>query len=155
MRRRALLTEDKNKYLDKYLTFIPLEDGTFTWNSPSSEEHELYNDIEFSLDGGITWNALEHDTSTPTVEVGNEIMFKGKHARLHIKMPNRQLHGTKHKLVLHIVLTNFVQHLQLRLQLFASFYLIPKHNTQRYNHKYEKYMWQHIQDLYVKSNIYC
>ena len=77
MRRRALLTEDRNKYLDKYLTFIPLEDGTFTWNSPSSEEHELYNDIEFSLDGGITWNALEHDTSTPTVEAGNEIMFKG------------------------------------------------------------------------------
>lgn len=50
-----------------YLTFKALENGTFTFT----------NDLEYSLDSGVTWATLSKNTVTPTVNANDEIMFKG------------------------------------------------------------------------------
>ena len=77
----------------------------------------------------VQWQKTVSHSHTVNIDIiitfFTEIMLKGKLTSLHIKMPDRQFHGTKHELVLYIVLTNFVQHLQLRLQLLTSPNLIP------------------------------
>jgi len=59
-----------NPYIDyskDYLTFVALEDGTFTFSR---------NDLQYSLDNGATWATLTANTATPTVTSGNKIMWK-------------------------------------------------------------------------------
>ena len=53
---------------ETYLTFIALEDTTFTFST---------NTINYSLDNGNTWTELAANTESPTVTLGNEIMWKG------------------------------------------------------------------------------
>ncbi len=55
-------------YSTHYLTFVALEDGTFTLNT---------NAVSYSLDNGVTWTELTANTASPTVTVGNKIMWKG------------------------------------------------------------------------------
>ena len=59
--------EDKNA--KKYLTFKALEDGTFTFTPTSS------NTLSYSLDNGETWTEL--NSTTPTIEGGSKVLFKG------------------------------------------------------------------------------
>ena len=54
-------------YSRDYLTFVAEEDGTFKFTG---------NSINYSLDNGETWTTLESDIDSPTVQVGNKIMFK-------------------------------------------------------------------------------
>ena len=56
-----------NPYEKKYLTFEALEDGTFTFTE---------NDLQYSLDDGVTWQTLTAGTSTPTISAGNKILWK-------------------------------------------------------------------------------
>ena len=68
--------EDKNEvhynpiidYSSEYLTFVALENGTFTFSR---------NAVSYSLDNGETWVELAANTATPTVTDGNKIMWKG------------------------------------------------------------------------------
>ena len=54
-------------YSSKYLTFIALESGTFSFSG---------NAINYSLDNGETWTALASEANTPTVAAGNKILWK-------------------------------------------------------------------------------
>ncbi len=55
-------------YAEEYLTFVALEDGTFTFST---------NAVSYSLDNGETWTELAAATASPTVTVGKKIMWKG------------------------------------------------------------------------------
>ena len=52
-----------------YLKFTAIEDGTFQY--PKA--------LEYSLDNGSTWVSLAANTATPTVGVGEKIMWKGSY----------------------------------------------------------------------------
>ena len=53
-------------YSRDYLTFEALESGTFAFT----------NSINYSIDDGETWTSLSANTNTPTINVGDKIMFK-------------------------------------------------------------------------------
>ena len=60
-----------NPYIDysnEYLTFVALEDSTFTLSR---------NAVSYSLDNGETWVELAANTASPTVTAGKKIMWKG------------------------------------------------------------------------------
>ena len=54
-------------YSQDYLTFVALEDGTFTFSG---------NAMQYSIDDGATWQTLASNTASPTVAAGNKIMWK-------------------------------------------------------------------------------
>lgn len=54
-------------YTINYLTFEPLEDGTFSFTT---------NNIDYSLDEGKTWTTLIAGTNTPIINSGNKILWK-------------------------------------------------------------------------------
>ena len=56
-----------SKYSREYLTFEALEDTTFTFTR---------NNLQYSVDGGETWETLAANTETPTITAGNKIMWK-------------------------------------------------------------------------------
>ena len=59
---------------EQYLTFIPLEDCTFSiQNNFDNSETILY-----SLDEGLNWNILKFSTSTPIITSGKKILWKGR-----------------------------------------------------------------------------
>ena len=64
---------DPIDYATKYLTFVALENGTFTLNSDGDGDS-----IDYSLDGGETWTNLTSKTASPIVTAGNRIMWKGQ-----------------------------------------------------------------------------
>ena len=59
----------KENYRGKYLTFIPLESGTFSFS---------LNDLQYSLDNGDTWQTLTAGQSTPVIPSYTKIMWKGE-----------------------------------------------------------------------------
>lgn len=54
-------------YENQYLTFVAEESGTFRFSES----------ISYSLDSGSTWNGLAKNTNSPSVAVGQKIMWKG------------------------------------------------------------------------------
>ena len=54
-------------YEEQYLTFEALEDGTFSFSR---------NDLQYSLDDGVTWQTLTAESSTTTISAGNKILWK-------------------------------------------------------------------------------
>ena len=62
-----VISSGDKPYEEQYLTFETLEDGTFTFTE---------NDLQYSLDNGVTWQTLTAGTSTPTISVGNKILWK-------------------------------------------------------------------------------
>ena len=50
-----------------YLTFVAKEDGTFKFSG---------NAIDYSIDSGSTWTALNSNTDTPTIHSGETIMWR-------------------------------------------------------------------------------
>lgn len=59
--------EDTHDYSKDYLTFTALEDGTFQFSQ---------NALQYSVDGGETWETLTADTATPTITAGSKILWK-------------------------------------------------------------------------------
>lgn len=55
-------------YSQDYFTFRALEDGTFQFSQTG---------LSYSLDDGTTWTSLAAATSTPTVQSGTTILWKG------------------------------------------------------------------------------
>lgn len=56
----------------QYLTFIPVEDAIFTWAKRATSGH-----LEYSLNGGQTWVTIANGESTPTITVGNKVIWRG------------------------------------------------------------------------------
>ena len=54
-------------YTNNYLTFIAIEDGTFSFSQDG---------LSYSLDGGVTWTTLAAKTNTPTLMAGESIIWK-------------------------------------------------------------------------------
>lgn len=63
-------------YSGQYLTFVALENGTFNF-SPIGTRFSG-NSLSYSLDSGSTWNTLPVCADTPTISIGNKIMWKGE-----------------------------------------------------------------------------
>ena len=62
-------------YKSQYLTFVPTVDSlTFTWNAASGVASS--NTVSYSLDSGNTWATLSSGETTPSVAVGQKIMWK-------------------------------------------------------------------------------
>ena len=59
-------------YSKDYLTFVALENTTFTF-TPAND-----NVISYSIDNGHTWTDLAADTNTPTVTRGKKVLWRGK-----------------------------------------------------------------------------
>lgn len=57
-------------YEEQYLTFIPLEDGQFSFRNISGAS------VSYSLDYGTTWVTLPNNTNTPTIEAGHKVFWK-------------------------------------------------------------------------------
>ena len=53
-------------YSLRYLTFVATDSGAFGFT----------NNINYSLDEGVTWTTLARNTPTPTILAGDKIMFK-------------------------------------------------------------------------------
>ena len=62
-----VISGGEKPYEEQYLTFEALEDGTFSFTT---------NDLQYSLDDGVTWQTLTAGTSTPTISTGNKILWK-------------------------------------------------------------------------------
>ena len=62
----------KKDYSKDYLTFIAIEDGTFSFSGTSTA-----NTLSYSIDNGATWIALANGANTPTINQGKSIMWKG------------------------------------------------------------------------------
>ena len=63
---------DYNPFAYQYLTFVPLEDSTFSFDKRGTG-----NDIEYSIDGGA-WTSLASETNTPTVGAGHNIRWRAE-----------------------------------------------------------------------------
>ena len=61
-------------YSKQYLTFVAIEDGTFSLRRSSL----LEGLFEYSIDNGSTWSTLDMNSSTPTILAGNKILWKGR-----------------------------------------------------------------------------
>ena len=61
---------EKRDMSGRYLTFVALEDGYFSFKTNST-------DISYSLDGGSTWDTLNGYVYSPLVSAGHKIMWKG------------------------------------------------------------------------------
>ena len=62
-----VISSGDKPYEEQYLTFEALEDGSFSFSQ---------NDLQYSLDDGVTWQTLTAGTSTPTISAGNKILWK-------------------------------------------------------------------------------
>ena len=67
----VLYTPKPHDYSNDYLTFVAEEDGTFSFNKKGTGD-----DIQYSLDEGVTWTTLASETDSPTVHAGGKIMWK-------------------------------------------------------------------------------
>ena len=67
----VLYTPKPHDYSNDYLTFVAEEDGTFSFNKKGTGD-----DIQYSLDEGVTWTTLASETESPIVTAGNNIIFK-------------------------------------------------------------------------------
>ena len=64
-------------YSKDYLTFVARENGaTFTFNGTTVDE--VTNKASYSLDDGNTWTEIESGVSTPSVNRGKKILWKGE-----------------------------------------------------------------------------
>lgn len=59
-------------YSQDYLTFVSLEDGTFSWSGSSSA-----NCLSYSLDSGATWSEPSSAITTSTLSSGDTVLWKG------------------------------------------------------------------------------
>lgn len=59
-------------YCEEYLTFVAQEDGKFKFSGSQTS-----NRISYSLDSGSTWTQPSSVTTTPAIQSGHTVMFKG------------------------------------------------------------------------------
>ena len=70
-------------WVKEYLTFVALEDGSFTLNIGSAVSTSILESISYSTDNGQSWettNNVDGETVTivtPTVNAGDSVLWKG------------------------------------------------------------------------------
>ena len=70
-------------YSSQYLTFVALENGTFTLTIGSGIDTTLLTSVSYSTDDGETWTTTNNQDSTeivittPTITKGNKVLWKG------------------------------------------------------------------------------
>ena len=64
--------DGKDDMSGKYLTFVALDNGTFKFTVATGSAS-----IHYSLDDGSTWNTLASGVNSPSVSVGQKILWKG------------------------------------------------------------------------------
>jgi hypothetical protein len=62
----------------QYLTFIPLDDTTFTCSVP---KELISNTFEYSVDSGQTWTEWQVTTPTVTIRAGQKMYIRGVHSQ--------------------------------------------------------------------------
>ena len=73
---------NKLSYADNYLTFITLEDGTFTFTMSQKLSTSAVPSISYSIDNGKTWVTTQNVDNqeviitTPTINAGDKILWK-------------------------------------------------------------------------------
>ena len=75
-----------HKYKDDYLTFVALEDGTFTFTIPSGTSRTTHlAEVSYSIDNGETWTTVQNVddeeviiTIPTTIASGNKVLWKGR-----------------------------------------------------------------------------
>lgn len=88
LRRRAMMSSG-SKEQPNYLCFTALESGTFTLTMAASMPTGFYKYAAYSLDEGKTWTSANNVNSelvtltTPTVNEGDTVMWKGKGTRVY------------------------------------------------------------------------
>ena len=86
--RRRLMMAAGEKELPNYLCFTALESGTFTFRIGSDISVGNYSYIEYSIDECRTWtkvsntNKVEVTATTPTLNVGDKVYWRGSGVRL-------------------------------------------------------------------------
>lgn len=78
----------RKRGVPNYLTFEALETGTFTLTIPSAVPASVLSEVSYSLDNGSTWVTTVNDSTdititTPSVDSGDTIMWKGTGNRYH------------------------------------------------------------------------
>lgn len=79
----------RQRSIPNYFTLEAIESGTFTLTIPSSVPVSYLSYISYSLDNGRTWTKTDNVNSTdvvittPTVAVGDTVMWKGVGTRMH------------------------------------------------------------------------
>ena len=73
---------DESYYSQQYLTFVALENGTFTLTIPENITPAYMESVSYSTDNGETWTTTNNTYSritvtTPTIEAGNTVLWKG------------------------------------------------------------------------------
>lgn len=58
-------------YKSMYLSFIAVEDGTFTFSGNSAST------VSYTVDGGKTWSEPQNVATTPLIKSGKRVMWKG------------------------------------------------------------------------------
>ena len=59
-------------YTEEYLTFVTRESGTFKFSAYTSS-----NKLSYSLDNGSTWTNLGYNATSPVIDGGRRVMWKG------------------------------------------------------------------------------
>ena len=69
-------------YSEDYLTFVALEDGTFTFSMDQKLTTTAVPSISYSTDNGETWTTVQNidneavTVTTPTITTGNKVLWK-------------------------------------------------------------------------------
>ena len=67
-----LIYQSAIDYSKRYFTLEALETGTFSFKEAGTGDP-----LQYSLDNGTTWTSIVSQTSTPTVNAGQSIIWKG------------------------------------------------------------------------------
>lgn len=68
MLRRRILIKEEADYSKQYFTLKALQAGSFSHSNVA---------VDYSVDNGNTWTTLNAGSSTPTVQAGTKVMFRG------------------------------------------------------------------------------
>ena len=85
---RRKLIQPPRDYSGDYLTFIALEDGTFSFKMNRALTTTHFQSISYSLNGGQTWTTTDNVDSTeiiattPLVRAGQKVLWKGSGTRI-------------------------------------------------------------------------
>lgn len=81
------MNKNKHDYSKDYLTFEALETGTFSLTIPATIDSTYMTSISYSIDDGNTWTTTTVDATaqtitTPTINAGNKVLWKGVGQRM-------------------------------------------------------------------------
>lgn len=67
----------RHDYSTDYLTLMAKEDGTFTFSPYVVSGVQYSSNVQYSLDSGATWSTAASAVTTPTINSGSTVLWKG------------------------------------------------------------------------------